>query len=262
MKRFFLVIPLVLSLAVSLFLYRDLLGKEGKRIAWRIKEKETRSRMTEVPILLYHGIDGKGVYSVDHETLRRHFQFFKDKGIHIISLKELENRLENPEVLQVKTAVITFDDGYKTMYTELLPLVSEFHYPVTLFVYLDFIHVRSQTNLTWDQLRELDRGGVDIQSHTISHVDLTINCDDAALFREMFLSRMILELYLNKRIDYFAFPFGRYNQQIIARAEDCGYSRVFSTDDGPNVITRDNFCLRRHHIKRTYSLEFLEQLIR
>ena len=86
--------PLLISLPMALLAFRDLVQDEGHRASWRVKEKETQSRLLEVPILLYHNIDGKGVFSLTSETMRAHFELFRRKGIRIISLKELDRRLE------------------------------------------------------------------------------------------------------------------------------------------------------------------------
>ena len=236
-------------------------------VHWKVKEKEVVSRLLAVPILLYHNIDGKGPFSIELEVLRRQFQLIRDRNIKVIPLKKLVERLEDPKPYREKVLVITFDDGYGSMYEKLLPLAEEFGYPITLFVYTDFITERGKKSLTWKKLGEMDRSLIDIQCHTISHTDLTKlteTGDEAArqkLYNEMVVSRHIIEQRLGKKIDYFAFPFGRYNLEILSLSRDAGYSRVFSTDYGSNVITRDNFCLRRHHIKKNYSLEYFDRLI-
>ena len=82
------------------------------------------------------------------------------------------------------------------------------------------------------------------------------------LFEEIYLSKRMLELYLDKKINYFAFPFGRYNLNTIELCRNAGYDRVFSTDYGSNIITRNNYCLRRGHIKRDFSIEFIKQKVK
>lgn len=236
-------------------------------VHWKVKEKEVRSRLLAVPILLYHNIDGRGPFSIESDVLRQQFQLIKERKIRVIPLKELVERLENPRPFEERVVVLTFDDGYASMYDKLLPLAREFKYPVTLFVYTDFITMRGRRSLTWKKLREMDRSLIDIQCHTISHADLTKLTGRKGkevrkkLFDEMVLSRKIMELRLGKEIEYFAFPFGRYDLEIIALSHNAGYNRVFSTDYGSNVITRDNYCLKRHHIKKNYSLEYFDRLI-
>ncbi len=264
-----LIVSLALSLAAALFFYLDdYTGFSRGRMTWLHKDRETRSRLLAIPIILYHNIDGKGSFSVDAETLRAHFQMIRDRGIRVIPLRELMQKLENPAPYREKAVAITFDDGYGSMYTKLLPLAREFGYPVTLFVYTDNISLKSSKNLTWKRLRAMDRQGIDIQAHSITHCDLTRlskrkNDPEARrrLYEELYLSKRILELYMNKKIDMFAYPYGKYDLSIIDLTVKAGYRRAFSTDYGSNIITRDNFCLRRQHIKNSYTLNYIESII-
>lgn len=267
-KIYILILFFIVSFLVSIFIYFNISDFTGeKQIGWKHKEKEIESRLLAIPILLYHNIDGDGIFSLDLDRLRVHFQLIKDRNIRVISLSELINRLENPEPFKGKVIVITFDDGYFSMYTKLLPLAKEFNYPITLFIYTDFIHTKARNGLTWEMLREMDKQGIDIQCHSVSHPDLDFHslknnyASRKRLFKELYVSKRIIELYLKKNISFFAYPYGRYNLNVVEMSSNSGYRRVFSTDYGSNVITRDNFCLRRQHIKRNYSLKYFEKLI-
>ena len=262
------IIILLIGLAGTILIYRQIAYVEvDGTISWKVKERETRSRLLAVPILLYHNIDGAGPFSIDLTVLRSQFDLIKKRKIRVIPLRELIEHLENPRPFEEKVIVLTFDDGYPSMYDKLLPLAQEYNFPITLFVYTDFIYTRGTRVLTWKKLREMDQSLIDIQCHTRRHPDLTLLTarDDLEarqlLYEEIYLSKRVMELYLNKRINYFAFPFGRYDLKILALSHDSGYGRVFSTDYGSNVITRDNYSLRRHHIKRNYSLAYFDSLI-
>jgi peptidoglycan/xylan/chitin deacetylase (PgdA/CDA1 family) len=189
----------------------------------------------------------------------------KDQNINVISLSELMNRLENPVKFEKKSVVISFDDGYSSMYTKLLPLAKEFGYPVTLFVHLNAVSENGK--MTWEKLRTLDREGIDIQCHSISHEDLAKlsakNDLDSKekLFSELYTSKEIFELYMNKKMKFFAFPYGRYDLKVVEASKNAGYLRVFSTDYGSNIITNNNYCLRRHHIKNSFSLDYIKKII-
>ncbi len=240
-------------------------GEEGLR--WRARGEESSTRNDTVPILLYHNIDGRGVFSIGLSELRGHFQLLRSKGIRVIGLSDFIERLENPSPFKEPAVALSFDDGYPAMRDKLLPLAHEYSYPVTLFVYANNVYTRSKKNLTWSALRELDRRGIDIQCHTISHADLVrLGRKDSPeirgrLFDEIYISKRILELHLGKRIRYFAFPYGRYDPHTVRLCQYAGYERVFSTDYGTNLVTRNNYCLRRHHIKSTFGSAYIEKLI-
>ncbi|HEY1407014.1 MAG TPA: polysaccharide deacetylase family protein [Spirochaetota bacterium] len=234
----------------------------------KVKEKETITRLLEVPIILYHNIDGKGAFSITEKKLREQFDYFRAQGITVVPLADLLDRLDNPRPYDHRVIVITFDDGYKNMYKKLLPVVKEYRYPVTLFVYTDFVNDRESHAIHWDELREMQQNGIDIQCHTKSHPDLPkLIAEDTPqsreqLYKEIYLSRVLLESKLGKPVDLLAFPFGRYDIRTIQISTFAGYRRVFSTDYGSNIVTHNNYCLRRHHIKRDYTISTLEKIIR
>lgn len=239
----------------------------GQEVRWEVKEKESGSRFSSVPILLYHDIDGKGIYSLSKETLRIHFQFLRDNNIKVIKLSELIKNLENPASFHDKVIVISFDDGFFSMYTKLLPMVKEFGYPITLFVYTDNIYSKANHNITWSKLRKMEKSGIQVECHSMSHADLEELSSGKSevvqkkMFQEIYLSKRIIELYMNKTVEYFAFPYGRYNLKLIDYCRFSGYRRVFSTAYRSNIITRDNYCLGRGHIKNNYSLDLIKKII-
>jgi len=188
-------------------------------------------------------------------------------GTVLVGLDELGARLEARDGREDPVVAITFDDGYKNMYAKLLPIVRDYGYPITLFVYTDFIREKSTKALTWSELREMQQNGIDIQSHSISHPDLVkIAAKDTPesrekLYREFYLSRKLIELKMGKPVDLFAFPFGYYDTKTIQCASLAGYRRVFSTDEGANPVSRNNYCLRRHHIIKNYPLNKIIKII-
>ncbi len=275
MRRYILILFVVFICIAVLTVYytlntaysfNDIIVHRG--IKWNLKQREIKSRLLAVPIILYHNIDGKGVFSITLERLRSHFQFLRDKNIKVIRLSELIERIENPSPFKEKVVVLTFDDGFFSMYTKLLPLVKEFGYPITLFIYTNNIYNKAERSLTWKLLKELEKNGIEIECHSVSHEDLrklsrqNTMKSKRQLFEEIYLSKRIIELYLNKRVEYFAFPYGRYDLRVIDLCANSGYRRVFSTDYGSNIITRNNYCLRRRHIKKKTNLETIEDIIK
>jgi peptidoglycan/xylan/chitin deacetylase (PgdA/CDA1 family) len=274
MKTYLLIIVIfLLTIAASLYIFINPEENEIDSIIteetnWTEKQKEIISRLLSVPIMLYHDIDGKGSYSIDLDTLRTHFKLLKDNRVRVIPLSELVSRLNNPEPFNEKVMVITFDDGFLSAYTRLLPVVKEFGYPVTLFIYTNNIFVKAKKNITWDLLREMEKSGIEVECHSISHLDLEpISLENTAeskkkLFEEIYLSKRVVELYMGGKVKFFAFPYGRYNLNLVEMCRNSGYLKVFSTDSGSNIITRNNYCLRRGHIKRDFTIDFIRQKIK
>jgi len=260
----------LIFLAIILF---DFSPADAVRVNWEKGEAVKYDRLSSVPVLLYHNVvedhvTPKSPFAIKRGTLVRHFKILRERGIEVISLAALAGGGGDYKNFSGgKAVVITFDDDYLSMYRILLPLVREFNYPVTLFVYTDGISRAGQGGLDWAMLREMEKNGIDIQGHSKSHSDLTaVRIEDGysggiKLYEELILSKNIIEQNLDKRVQYFAFPYGRYSLELLELARYAGYDKVFSTDYGPNIITRDNFCLRRHHIKNSYSEEFFISIV-
>ena len=84
--------------------------------------------------------------------------------------------------------------------------------------------------LTSKQLLEMDKYGVDIESHTVNHNNLKMLSKDKQL-KTLIQSKKDLKKVLNKEINFFAYPYGRYNKNAIEAVKEAGYTMAFTTDD-------------------------------
>src|SRR3974390_2917280 len=127
-----------------------------------------------VPVLCYHrfGPTVPDSMTVTTKLFTEQMQWLRDNGYTVIPLKTLVNYLkgEGP-VPAPKSVVITVDDGHKTVFTGMLPVVRKFNIPVTLFLYPSCISNRhAPYAMTWEQLKELQQTGLfDLQGHTFWH---------------------------------------------------------------------------------------------
>lgn len=83
--------------------------------------------------------------------------------------------------------------------------------------------------LSWDEAREMDRGGVEIASHTITHPILT-RVGDEHLRRELFESKARLEVMLARPVENFCYPDGGFDGRVRDAAERAGYSCAVTTE--------------------------------
>lgn len=98
--------------------------------------------------------------------------------------------------------------------------------------------------LSWEEIKEMHRYGIEFGSHTLTHPDLTsLNRDEAK--KEIFSSKEILEDVLGKDIHGFAYPYGSYTDDVKDIVRESGYSYARSGWDGFNTFEEDVFALRR-----------------
>jgi peptidoglycan/xylan/chitin deacetylase (PgdA/CDA1 family) len=193
-----------------------------------------------VPVLNYHrfGPTVADSMTVTKPVFEAQLNWLKDNGYTVIPLRTLVDYLrgQGPPP-PAKAAVITADDGHKSVYTELLPIVRRHHIPVTLFIYPSAISNASYA-LTWDQLKELQQTGLfDIQSHTLwspnfkkDRKKLSPEAYQKFVEEQLKKSKAILEKKLGGTVDLLAWPFGIYDDYLEKEAEKAGYVAAFSID--------------------------------
>ena len=195
---------------------------------------------TAIPILVYHRF---GPVAADRMTVTtRHFEshvkYLIEKGYTVIPLRQLvDYHLGKRKSLPCRSVAITVDDGHKSVYTDLSPLVKKYEIPVTLFLYPSAISNASYA-MTWDQLREIQASGLfDFQGHTYWHPNFKkerkrLSPPDYENFVEMQLkkSKEKLEKELGGQVDMLSWPFGIYDENLIHKAVEAGYVAAFTIE--------------------------------
>ena len=224
--------PVAWALVAALFLL--FLGRSAA-----LPQPETHAAI-RASILLYHrfGPLAKDPMTVRRGTFRSQLDYLKQHGYPIIPLATLVSYLlgRGPEP-PARAVIITADDGHESVFTEMLPLVREYHVPVTLFIYPSAISNASYA-LTWDQLAALNRTGLfDIQSHTYWHPNfnterrrLSSAAYRAFVTMQLVKPRTVLREKLGIDADLLAWPFGIYDDELIAMARESGYMAGFTLE--------------------------------
>jgi peptidoglycan/xylan/chitin deacetylase (PgdA/CDA1 family) len=166
----------------------------------------------------------------------------KNDGWEVVDLDRFLRALEKPETLPERAALLTFDDGYRSMRGVTLPLLRHFEMPAVLFVPTDYVGQRNSFDAgvepdepicNWDDLRELARGGVSIQSHAASHrrfSELSMQEREDEAVR----SKVALEEHLGTPCQAIAFPYGdpgpSADRCVLTNA---GYEAAFLYGGGP-----------------------------
>ena len=102
--------------------------------------------------------------------------------------------------------------------------------------------------LTPEMLAALERSGIEIGAHTISHPILTSLDDDSAR-HEIVAGKRQLEALVGKPVRLFAYPNGKVGQDFDARhvemVRQAGFSAAFTTEAGGITAVQDRFQLPR-----------------
>jgi peptidoglycan/xylan/chitin deacetylase (PgdA/CDA1 family) len=149
--------------------------------------------------------------------------------------------------LPQKPILITFDDGYRDNLTNAAPVLARLGMPATAYVISGRISNGDPSFLTWRQLAMLERRGVEIGSHTVSHRELTSLSDNEAL-AELVRSRRALERRLGHRVPWLAYPIGAYDSRIERLARRAGYVLAVTTEWGTRQSAQRPLALPRLRI--------------
>ena len=173
----------------------------------------------QVPILSYHAVDAqRSVLSVSPEVFAMQMSSLHEHGYCVIPLSKLVEQLRNGNPLPKQSVVITFDDGFESMYTAAFPVLAQYGFTATVFLVPDYSGKSNDWPsqpptaprfplLNWSQVSELDRHGIEFGAHTLSHPRLDrLDPDEAE--REILGSKTLIDQHLGRSTNLFAYPYG------------------------------------------------------
>lgn len=214
------------------------------------------SQSFRVPILLYHRFDTRvnDSMTMTAAVFESQLAYLKANGFRVIPLQRLVDwYLGKAPAPPAKSVVLVADDGHKSIYTWMLPIIRKYNMPVTLFIYPSAIS-NAKYALTWDQLRSLKKTGLfDIQSHTYWHPNFIkerkkLSRDEYLKFVDMQMkkSKEKLEREMGGQVDTIAWPFGGLPDKVLLEeAKQAGYVAAFtivhraaSPQDTPLLLPR------------------------
>lgn len=224
-----------------------------------------------IPILTYHNFDPSvpGSMTIDTQKFAAQMKYLKDNGYTVIPLMQAVNYLQGKiKELPPKPVVITADDGRVTVYQYMLPVIRQYQYPVTLFIYPSAIS-NAKYAMTWDQLRELQQTKLfDIESHTYWHPNFkdekkhsSVAEYNKLVHAQLFTARDILNKKLNINVTLLAWPYGIYTKELEKQAADAGYTMAFSIDDRSAIPTENRMSMPRYMVAERYSMKTFAKIL-
>lgn len=193
----------------------------------------------KIPVFIYHDVLSSEVlslkrrrerfYSVSLETFSDHISFLESMGFDTIRIGAAVRDARHPIIL-------TFDDGFQSAY-HCHHILKNHGLSGIFFVITNFIGMR--TYLNWEEIKEMDRNGMSIQSHTCSHPILTAMSFDQIRV-EFGTSKAILEDRLGHVIDSLSIPHGFTKLEYIDIARQCGYQNIFASQPGLYKLGSDS----------------------
>lgn len=198
-------------------------------------------------ILQYHhvSVDTPASTSTTPEQFLQHLKVIESEGFTVVPLAQLiANRStrttaqNDPEALAKKQVAITFDDGYRSVFTQAYPLLKARQWPFTVFINSEPVDAQSALHMSWDQLREMARHRATIANHTASHAHLLRRRDETQRhWRErvsidILTAQVRLEEELGQTERMLAYPYGEFDTELLGLSRDLGFV-AFGQHSGP-----------------------------
>lgn len=203
-------------------------------------------------VLMYHrfGEEDLPSTSIRIDQFEAHLAELKSGGYQVLPLSRIVAALRDRKPLPDRAVAITIDDAYRSVYLEAWPRLRAAGLPFTLFVSTDVIQ-RGGDYMSWDEIRELARGGVEIGNQTASHPHLpTLPLDKAR--DDIRAASARIEEETGKKPAFLAYPYGEYSTAIrdIVAAE--GFQAAFGQHSGVAHSQMDRYQLPRFPLNENY----------
>ncbi|MDH7488333.1 MAG: polysaccharide deacetylase family protein [Anaerolineae bacterium] len=215
-----------------------------------------------VPILMYHRIidlpdDASAAqhdYAVSPARFEEQLQYLKAQGYESVRLYDVIRYLEGAGSLPAKPMAITFDDGYRDNAEVAFPLLQRYGFIATFFINPQPIDDGYPAYMTWAQVEQMSRAGMDVESHSYSHPMLT-HLSVEELLREVRKAGDAIEKHTGKRPRLFSYPYGHYNAQVVDVLRGEGYIGAVTLRSGTAQASPSAFDLARVWVRYDDTLE-------
>lgn len=214
-----------------------------------------------LPVLTFHALDDRAsVISCAPHVFRQGLARLHACGYRTIPLAQAVACVRQGQRFPDRAFVLTFDDGFQTVYTQAFPLLQRYGMSATVFVTVGATELgesaarlrpfEGQAMLSRLEMREMQQGGIEFGAHTLTHTDLT-RLPAERIRIEMAGSKDHIENALGKPVKSFAYPYGRYDARSREMAEEyfscaCGDTLgLLSVRSDPYALERvDAYYLR------------------
>lgn len=182
----------------------------------------------EIPIFVYHSIV-KNDSEVEFDYMQTTSSVFENQivglqkaGYKFITYKDLQ-KYKNGEIqLSKKSCILTFDDGYETIYQNVFPIAQKYNIPFTIFIITD--NMDNAGIITWEEAKEMqDSGLVTIASHSTNHPEFTTLSVEEAVNNVNSSYEEIEEKLGKQNPKIFTYPYGLYTEEEVIALEKEGY---------------------------------------
>lgn len=204
-----------------------------------------------VPVLMYHYVEYvqdkrdtiRQKLNITPYTFEQEVLTLKNAGYIFMTAKDLGDFLDGKTAMPPKPVILTFDDGHRDFYTDVLPVLKKYNIKATAYIIAGF--TGGTDFMTQQQIQDIISSGlVDVGAHTIHHISLK-GKKASLVANEIEGSKQMLEQTYNIKVVSFAYPNGAFDQQAIDIVKNAGFSTSVSTIPGEDINQANRFFIFR-----------------
>lgn len=197
----------------------------------------------DVPIMMYHIIGPpdqptNAPLAVSTDDFAAQMNYLACAGYTPVTVQRLFDAFDGKTSLPAKPIILTFDDGWEGQYADGYPVLKRHGFVASFAIITGYVD-QGGPYMTWAQIQEMSNAGMEMMSHTVSHIDLGTT-DDATDRDQLQASRSTLQAKTGQAVDYFVYPAGEpfrsgtaeRQAQVIQMLKDAGYRGALLDDSG------------------------------
>lgn len=221
-----------------------------------IKEKKV-----QIPVLCYHNIskhkEKEGPLWIAEERLNEQFKMLRDSGYHTILPEQLYQHLTKGTALPSRPILLSFDDTHEAHFSIAKPVMDRYGFKGVFFIMT--VCIGKKNYMTSDQIKELSNSGHVIGCHTYDHPYVT-TLKGNQWEKQIDKPKQTLERITGRRVEYFAYPSGVWNEIAIAELKARGIKAAFQLT-GKQSKTDPLYTLERLMVSGQWSPVVLQRNI-
>lgn len=255
----------------------------------------------EFTILSYHEIADKSetldsTYAVTPSNFDQQIRWLMENGYHFIGIDDILKYRKSGKTLPNKAVLITFDDGYQSVYANAYPVLKKYRIPAVIALVGSWLQAKENVDfnkhiiprskfLSQQEIKEMVGSGlVEVASHSYdSHKGIQGNPQgnmepamrtrqwlsdknayedeksyEQRVYNDLLKNNTFLEHYTGQKPRVMVWPYGHYNIEARKIAERLGMSIGLTLDDGSNTSITPLWGLRRILVEHKMTLPDLE----
>jgi len=255
----------------------------------------------EFTILSYHEIADKSetldsTYAVTPSNFDQQMHWLMDNGYHFISVDDILTYRKNGKALPKKAVLITFDDGYSSVYANAYPILKKYKIPSVIALVGSWLKAKEKADfngnmierskfLSQKEIKEMVGSSlVEIASHSyFLHKGIAGNPQgnmqpavrtrqwlsdkqryedeksyEQRIHKDLLENNTFLKQYTGQKPRVIVWPYGHYNKEARKIAERLGMPVGLTLDDGSNTRLTPLWGMRRILVENKMTLKDLE----